>query len=60
MFINVGMKTNNIQQDKLHTILKRNDNKEKNTSSANLGQEEKKQSPKKAIKFVHLIGIIIF
>ncbi len=60
MFINQRINTGSIQQDTHHMILKLNQPKNKNTASETGKQEEKKQPPKRAIKYAHLIGIIIF
>lgn len=50
---------NTIQQEEITTNEIQNRLQEKNAISGNEGQETKR-NPKKAIKFSHLIGIIIF
>ena len=60
MFINHIIKIDSCQQNKPHKVLKMNQPKEKNAPTKKREQQEKKQSPKKAVKYTHLIGIIIF
>ena len=60
MFINHSIKTDSIPQEKFSPVLKSTQSTDKNNPNERQGQKEKKSSPRKAIKFVHLIGIIIF